>query len=166
MPTGRATCTACHSMLPRRRTISTTISVGPDDYYFVIQRLPAGGGGVEGLIGIYDVDAELRSGSWGRWIIEPGSSAAIESAWLIYRVGFELLWLEEMYTHTLVENASVVFLHDRAGLIRHGRLDGYYELNGERCDAIEHVLTRDRWPATSIDLERRAARLALRLNVG
>ena len=138
----------------------------PGDYYFVIQRLPAGGGGAEGLIGIYDVDTKLRCGSWGRWIVEPRSSAAIESAWLIYRIGFERLSLDQMYTHTLVENASVLSFHDRAGLIRRRRLDGYYELGGERCDAIEHVLTRDRWPATSINLERRAARLASRLNVG
>jgi len=134
------------------------------DYYFVIDRLAADGDRAEGLIAIYDVDVEHRRAEWGRWVIRPRSLAAIESAWLIYRVGFERLGLEEMYCHTLVDNTAALSFHDRAGLVRHRRLEGFVELDGERRDVIEHLLTRDQWRTTSVNLARRAQQLALRMN--
>jgi RimJ/RimL family protein N-acetyltransferase len=65
----------------------------PGDYYFVVEdlkdRAPVG------TIGIYDVDAEAPGGAeWGRWLIRPGSVAAVESALLMYRMAFEQLGLQ------------------------------------------------------------------------
>lgn len=133
----------------------------PGDCYFVIERR---GGGPEGLVAIYDVDAERHRGEWGRWVIRPDSLAAVESAWLIYRVGFEQLGLEEIYCYTLVENAAVVSFHDKSGLERAGLHEGLVELEGVRHDAIEHRLTRERWREVSTKLEQTASGLAERLN--
>lgn len=134
------------------------------DYYFVIDRLVVPHDRAEGVIGIYDVDTEHRRAEWGRWVIYPQSLAAIESAWLVYRVGFERLDLEEMYCHTLADNTAVLSFHDNAGLVRHKRLEAFHEIDGKRWDVIEHVLKRDQWPETSITLARRAERLAQRLS--
>jgi hypothetical protein len=133
------------------------------DYYFVIERLERGGGASEGLVGIYDVDERRRRAEWGRWVIQPQSLAAVESAWLVYRVGFELLHLESMYCRTLLRNAPVVSFHDRTGLERSRRIEAFCEIDGETCDAIEHLLSRERWPLTAQKLEPRAKRLAERL---
>jgi RimJ/RimL family protein N-acetyltransferase len=136
----------------------------PGDYYFVVEREGNGTGErAEGLVAIYDVDPEQRRAEWGRWVIRPQSLAAIESAWLIYRVGFECLALDEIYCHTLVDNASVLSFHDKAGLIRHQELEGFYEIERQARDVVQHVLTLDRWPETSAHLASRAERLAERL---
>ncbi len=133
------------------------------DYYFVVERQVAQGNSAEGLIGIYDMDPVARRGEFGRWIVRPGSMASVESAWLIYRVAFEQLGLDEIYCHTIVNNTAVVSFHDRAGLTRARQLEGYFEIDGKRWDAIEHSLKREQWPATSDRLEATAKRLAHRL---
>jgi len=135
------------------------------EYYFVINRISDVDDLAEGLIGIYGVDVQHRRAEWGRWVIHPRSLAAIESAWLIYRVGFERLGLEEMYCHTPVGNTAVLSFHDKTGLKRHRRVEAaFYEIDGERWDVIEHLLTRDQWPETSVNLARRAERLARRIS--
>jgi RimJ/RimL family protein N-acetyltransferase len=133
------------------------------DYYFVVERRGAEAEPAEGLIAIYDVDAEQRRAEWGRWVIAEQSLAAIESSWLLYQVGFEQLGLDEMYCHTLVDNTPVLSFHDRSGLKRHQELPGFYEIDGQPRDVVQHVLTRDRWPETSAQLANRAERLAQRL---
>jgi RimJ/RimL family protein N-acetyltransferase len=133
-----------------------------DDYYFVVDRVgPAPH--PEGLIAIYDVDSEHSRAEWGRWVIAEGSLAAVESAWLIYRVGFERLGLDEVYCRTLTENARTIAFHDRTGLERRGELDEPYEIDGREFAVTEHYLTRERWPEASARLERQAERLASRL---
>jgi RimJ/RimL family protein N-acetyltransferase len=135
------------------------------DYYFVIERAvspestPA-----EGLVGIYDVDERDGHAEWGRWILREGSLAAVASAWLIYRVAFERLGLSEVYCRTLSDNAPVLSFHDRAGLVRTRQLEGAVEIGDDKRDVIEHVLCRERWPTVSANLERLAARVALRLD--
>src|ERR1700733_7831815 len=66
----------------------------PGDYYFVVERRDSGA--AEGVISIYDIDPLGESGEWGRWILKPGSLAAVESAWLIYRCAFEQLGLQRV----------------------------------------------------------------------
>jgi RimJ/RimL family protein N-acetyltransferase len=134
----------------------------PDEYYFVIER-HRGLRRPEGLISIYDLDPTRRRAEWGRWIIAPRSLAALESAWLIYRVAFDRLDLDEVFCHTLVDNSPVLSFHDRAGLERSRRINGLYEIGGRRHDVIEHVLTRDRWRATDLFLRERAQQLAGRM---
>jgi RimJ/RimL family protein N-acetyltransferase len=133
------------------------------DYYFVVERNGADQGAAEGLIALYNLDPERRRAEWGRWVLRSGSLAAVESAWLIYRVGFDHLDLEQVYCHTVALNASVLSFHDKVGLARARRLEAFVELDGERHDVIEHVLDRAMWPDTSARLEDRAKRLASRL---
>jgi RimJ/RimL family protein N-acetyltransferase len=133
------------------------------DYYFVVERRGGDGGQAEGIVAIYDVDLDERRAEWGRWVIRPRSLAAVESAWMIYRVGFERFGLEEMYCHTLVDNGSVLSFHDKAGLVRRKEIPGFYEVQGQPRDVVQHVLTRDRWPETSAHLASRAERLSERM---
>ena len=69
----------------------------PADYYFLIEN--RGTGQREGTAGIYNLDRIFAE--WGRWIVRAGSLAALESACLIYRVGFEVLGLESIYCPTI-----------------------------------------------------------------
>lgn len=136
----------------------------PGDYYFVVERqhddLP------EGLISIYNIDAAGRTGEWGRWILRPGSLAAVESAWLIYRCAFEQLGLEEVFSRTVADNASVVSFHDSCGIARRTLLPGYFDLDEHRrrVDAVEHRVSRAEWRDLEPRLEKLAHLTARRLN--
>lgn len=124
------------------------------DYYFVVERLRDRRS--EGTIGLYDLDERAGSAECGRWILRRGSFCAAASALLIYRVAFEALDLVRVRTRTVAENAAVVSFHDACGLARVAVLPGHFELDGQRVDAIEHVLAIERWPAVSQFLVDRA----------
>ncbi len=114
----------------------------PGDYYFIIEnheRQP------EGMVAIYD-EADERA-EWGRWILRPGSMAALESAWLVYEAGFKHLGLSELYCRTVAANEKVVAFHDRFGLKRMRVLESYFERDGQQYDSIEHQLKVETWPA-------------------
>jgi RimJ/RimL family protein N-acetyltransferase len=135
----------------------------PDDYYFVIERTRGADPGPEGLVALYDVDVAGDAAEWGRWIVARGSLAATESAWLIYRVGFDVLGMSEVYCRTLRDNGAVLSFHDRCGLERRRELDLPADGPGSTWRAVEHVLTRQGWPAVSALLSDRSERLAARL---
>ena len=130
----------------------------PGDLYFVVERHD--GAGAEGLIALYNVDPVARHAEVGRWIIRPGSSAAIESIWLTYRVAFDLLALAEVYCRTVVENTHALSFHDSCGLERSRVLPDDVQLGDCRFDRIEHRLTADRWPRVQEKLSRLARCLA------
>lgn len=134
----------------------------PGDYYFVIDRLATGA--AEGLIGLYDVAA--GEAEWGRWLLKPGSLAAVESAALIYRCAFEQLGLMAVCCRTLAANERVVSFHDSCGIVERRVLPGHVELRGERLDAVEHRLTREAWPAVDARLRQLAQLTARRLQRG
>jgi RimJ/RimL family protein N-acetyltransferase len=113
------------------------------DYYFVVERLDSGA--PEGVISLYDIDPEGKTGEWGRWILKPGSLAAVESAWLIYRCAFEQLGLERVFCRTVAENVSVVSFHDSSGIKTKRVLPNHFDFDGRRADAIEHSVTRETW---------------------
>jgi RimJ/RimL family protein N-acetyltransferase len=133
-----------------------------DDYYFAIERRPDGP--AEGFVGIYDVDTSQRRAEWGRWILRPGSLAAVESAWLVYQVAFEILGLESVYCRTIVENAPVVSFHDSCGIHQRRVLPAHVELGGRRLDVVEHSLRRAEWETISPRLARLSERTARRLS--
>lgn len=111
----------------------------PDDYYFVIEssdRVP------HGLVGIYGVEPAGFDAEWGRWVLEAGSNAAIESALLVYRCAFERLGLQRVHCCTLKENVKAVAFHDSCGLARTAR-DIVIEHDGRPAPAVEHVLVRE-----------------------
>jgi len=109
------------------------------DYYFAIEnRLTSE---VEGLIGIYNM--EKGQGEWGRWVIRPGSLAAVESVELLYRIAFERLSLTKLYCRTIINNTNVVSFHDSIGELRGDILRGYCEINGKLYDAVEHYSNKE-----------------------
>lgn len=126
------------------------------DYYFVIedQVLDA----PVGTIAIYDADQ--GAAEWGRWLIRPGSLAAVESALLTYRAGFEVLGLSRLYCRTIADNQRVVSFHDSMGAKRTGLLEAYASLRDGPHDAVEHTVTAELWPTLRPRLERLAERVA------
>lgn len=135
----------------------------PGDCYFVIENRSTGA--PEGTAGIYNLNAARHDAEWGRWILRRGSLAALESACLIYRLGFDTLGLESIYCRTIVENASALAFHDSFGVERVRHLPRYFERDGRHLDArpldaIEGCLTRARWLALREGVEGKAARAA------
>lgn len=117
----------------------------PDDYYFIVEAV--GSGEPHGTIGIHDMEAGGRRAQWGRWILKPGSMAALESAWLIYETGFSAFGLESLSSRTIVENLPVVSFHDSFGATRVAVVEENLLVRGERKHAIEHRVTAAEWPA-------------------
>jgi len=120
------------------------------DYYFVIERL--GSGQAEGVIAIYDLDEAAGLAEWGRWILQPGSWAAVESAALIYQCAFQQLGLRSLYCRTVAENAQVVSFHDSCGITDRRLLPAHFELHGLALDAIEHHVSAQSWPSLAARL--------------
>jgi RimJ/RimL family protein N-acetyltransferase len=134
--------------------------VRPGDYYFIIENRATEQR--EGTAGIYDVDPVEGTAEWGRWILRPGSIAAVESACLVYRAGFEKLALESVYCRTIAENVSALAFHDSFGVQRRKVLPAYFELDGRRLDAIEGCLTRERFQSLPPRVTHALARAASR----
>lgn len=132
-----------------------------NDFYFVIEELTQKT--PQGLISLYDVDNGTRSGEWGRWLLLQDSLAAVESALLIYRFGFETLKLHEIYCRTVSENGSVVSFHDSCGIPRRRALPGHFFFDDEHKDAIEHRLSRSEWPVVEDKLQKLSMRIAKRV---
>jgi len=129
------------------------------DFYFVVESLSDHRR--EGLLGLYDYDPRGRSAEWGRWVLEPDSNAAVESALLIYRCAFEQLSIERVWCRTLAENRRVIAFHESCGLAREAELETI-EHNGEMLPAVVHTLTRAEWPSVRARLDRLASRFATR----
>lgn len=110
-----------------------------NDYYFVIENIFTEN--AEGLISIYDIDN--NKAEWGRWVIKKGSMASVESVYLILKVAFEKLGLEEVYSRTLEKNTTVVAFHDSIGQKHRGVLENYVQLGGEGCNAVEHFIDKE-----------------------
>jgi RimJ/RimL family protein N-acetyltransferase len=124
------------------------------DFYFLVERAKTFES--EGTIAIYDVDETKRCAEWGRWVLIPGSAAAVESAVLIYQVAFSVLNLDMVYCHTVVENSEVVRFHQTYGLTTVATLTNYYDFEGRKCDAFEQQITREQWQLTRAKWEARA----------
>lgn len=127
------------------------------DYYFCIERLS---GVPIGTIAIYDVTN--NAGNWGRWVISSEVPAAPASVWLIFHIAFDILGLSEVYSNTVIENASVVSFHDNCGLIRTGIEQGGLTIRGVPYDLVIHTAKKENWPSIQQRLEKPAA-LAERL---
>ena len=109
------------------------------DYFFIIENKITGQS--EGTIGIYD----MKDGraEWGRWVIQKGSLAAVESIDLIYKIAFQVLDLRELYCRTIEKNDSVVSFHDALPQKRRGLLTDFFELRGECFNAVEHYVSKE-----------------------
>ncbi|MEX2415488.1 MAG: GNAT family protein [Paenibacillaceae bacterium] len=123
-----------------------------NDYYFCIELLS---GKPAGTISIYNINN--GRGNWGRWIISPSVPAAAASVWLILHVAFDILGLSEVYSNTVIDNASVVSFHDSCGFVRTGIERNGLTIRGVSYDMVIHSATRDHWPSIQSKLEKPAA---------
>lgn len=131
------------------------------DYYFVVERRDSGI--AEGVVAVYEIDRDKGTGEWGRWFLKPGSLAAVESAWLIYRTAFELLGLTSVYSRTTAANSAVVSFHESCGLAPGRLLPLHFRINGQLLDAIEHRIDHANWPGLEARLRTLSARTARRI---
>src|SRR5262245_1871979 len=69
------------------------------DYYFIVERVSDGA--PVGTIAIYDENRVAKSAQWGRWISQVGTRSGIEGLLLVYRVAFDVLGLDMVYSHTV-----------------------------------------------------------------
>lgn len=86
-----------------------------EEFYFVIKRQ---NGHPCGTVRLYDLKED--SFCWGSWILDENKTrfAAIESALLIYNIGFEKLGFTQSHFDVRVENTKVIQFHERMGAVR------------------------------------------------
>ena len=130
------------------------------DYYFIIERKDSRE--AEGSVALYD--AKPDSAEWGRWILQRSSTAAIESALLLYRFAFDILEISEIYCRTVENNSQVISFHESCGLKRTSGFHLEVMVNGYRQHLIEHRLSTDQWPLVKTTLTRLSNRLSRHLH--
>jgi RimJ/RimL family protein N-acetyltransferase len=102
-------------------------------YYFIIER----NDGVPcGTIRVYDLKED--SFCWGSWILNEDKTryAALESAFLIYKFGFETLGFRKSHFDVMKGNDRVVSFHKKMGAIQVGedKCNYYFEID---IDSVE-----------------------------
>ena len=115
--------------------------VTPDDYYFVIENNLTGE--KEGLISIYNIENNIAE--WGRWVVKKGSMAALESVDLVYKVAFEKLGLDEVYTKTIENNVSVVNFHTSINAKLRQVLVDEVELENVKYNVVEQFVNKEHY---------------------
>jgi RimJ/RimL family protein N-acetyltransferase len=129
-----------------------------DDFYFIIT--DAQRDEDVGTVGIYNLDTATHEAEWGRWLIRPGSIAALESALLLHRLGFESIGLRRLYSRTVAENAQVVSFHTSFGAQRDRILRAGVILDDGPHDLVEHSVERAAWERLQTRLTPLAERAA------
>lgn len=109
----------------------------PNDYYFVVVNKFTSR--KEGLIAIYHINN--NKGEWGRWVIKKDSLASVESFYLICRMAFEQLNLDEIYSQTAMFNKLVIAFHDSVNAKRRKVFPFFFE--GKIYDALEHFVDKE-----------------------
>ncbi len=132
----------------------------PDDYYFVIENKMTAQ--PEGLIAIYNFEGNGRA-EWGRWVVQKGSFASVESVNLIYRVAFEKLGLAELCCRTIRDNTAVVSFHDSIREKTKGILKDYCSIGDQSFDAVEQYAEKAYFYDTvKPDLDQKSCTIFLR----
>tara|TARA_R110000850_G_scaffold16225_2_gene50882 strand:- start:8594 stop:9112 length:519 start_codon:yes stop_codon:yes gene_type:complete len=110
-------------------------------FYFIIERLD---GTPCGTVRIYDLSQD--SFCWGSWILNENKTkyAAIESAFLVYRYGFEALGFHKSHFEVMKENAGVIKFHQRMGAVKVGEDESnyFFEINRSSIIAAEAELSK------------------------
>ncbi len=107
-------------------------------FYFIVERLD---GTRCGTVRIYDLREE--SFCWGSWILneEKTRYAALESAFLVYRFGFENLGYKKSHFDVVKGNDNVVSFHQKMGAVKTSEdsQNFYFEIKKE---AVEKTYSR------------------------
>jgi RimJ/RimL family protein N-acetyltransferase len=115
----------------------------PDDYYFVVKNKLTNR--KEGLIAIYNINDNI--GEWGRWVLKKDSLASVESFYLICRMAFEQLKLNEIFSRTIVDNQRVVAFHDSVNAKRRRVIPQYVTIENIVYDSVEHFVDKEHFLA-------------------
>jgi len=107
-------------------------------YYFIIERLD---GTPCGTVRVYDL--KESSFSWGSWILNEDKTryAALESAFLIYKFGFDSLKYEQSHFEVMKGNDGVVSFHKKMGAIEVGQDEINFYFNIDKA-AVEAAWSR------------------------
>ena len=104
------------------------------EFYYVIERKD---GTRCGLVRLYDVEAE--SFTWGSWILDENKprKAALESAILIYEVGFDGLGCDHAVFEVRNDNSHTLAFHRRLGAreIATDELNVYFNYEQRQFDS-------------------------------
>lgn len=115
----------------------------PNDYYFLIEHAPSAR--PEGTLGIYDVDQERRTAEWGRWVVRPGSKAALPSCCLAFDLAFGEMKLSSLHSYVAAGNRSVIQILRAVGMTEQGSLPRRLSLNGQTHDAVKMCINASDW---------------------
>ncbi len=103
------------------------------EYYFIIER---NDGTRCGTVRLYDFVNE--SFCWGSWILNEDKTrfSAIESAFLVYRFGFDDLGFSKSHFDVRKDNKRVISFHEKMGAVKVGETEDSYlfEISKEAVD--------------------------------
>ncbi len=103
------------------------------EYYFIIER----NDGIRcGTVRLYDF--VNNSFCWGSWILNEDKTrfSAIESAFLVYRFGFNDLGFSKSHFDVRKDNKRVISFHEKMGAVKVGETEDSYlfEISKEAVD--------------------------------
>lgn len=108
-------------------------------FYFIIERLddtPCG------TVRVYDLQED--SFCWGSWIINENKTpyAALESAFLVYKFGFETLGYKKSHFDVMKGNKKVISFHKKMGAIetQSDDVNYYFEIDSNAVYATQKKL--------------------------
>lgn len=108
-------------------------------YYFIIEPLdevPCC------TVRVYDIRED--SFCWGSWILNENKTlyAALESAFLVYDFGFEMLSFKKSHFDVMKGNKAVIKFHTRMGAVKTGEdeINEYFEITKEAVNKAQEKL--------------------------
>lgn len=108
-------------------------------YYFIIE---LNDGTPCGTVRIYDIKQD--SFGWGSWILNESKTryAAIESAFLVYKYGFEELGFKKSHFDVMKGNVGVISFHKKMGAKQIGEdeCNFYFEITKEQVELARQPL--------------------------
>ena len=108
-------------------------------FYFIIERLD---GTPCGTVRIYDLKQD--SFCWGGWILNEDKTryAALESAFLVYKFGFEVLGFKKSHFDVMKGNERVISFHKKMGAVQTGEDEQnyYFEITSSAVYAMQEKL--------------------------
>lgn len=108
-------------------------------FYFIIERLD---GTPCGTVRVYDLRPD--SFCWGSWILNEDKTryAALESAFLVYKFGFEGLGYKKCHFDVMKGNKGVISFHQKMGAVEAGEDEQnyYFEITDSAVYAMQEKL--------------------------
>ena len=118
------------------------------EFYYVIERKD---GTRCGLVRLYDIEADRFT--WGSWILDKNKpqKAALESAVIIYEIGFDGLGCDRAVFEVRVDNTHTLAFHRRLGAqeTSSDALNVYFNYSRDRFEADYEAHMRTLQPEAS-----------------